>query len=517
MSRTNNTKRNLIWGVMLNIITILLPFLTKTAIIRVMGVEYEGLNGVFTSILQVLSFAELGLGSALVYSMYKPIASGDDQSVKALLNLYKKCYRIIGFVVLAIGVGIVPFLTKIVNRDLPGGINIYYLYCIYLLNNVISYLVFPEKQSLLLACQRDDVNSRITIIIKVLLNLTQIGVIIPLHNYYGYALLIPVFTVSQNLFAAVMAKRLYPQYYCQGMVAREEIQKIKKNVGGMFFQKIGGIVLSSVDAMVISAFLGLKILGIYNGYHYVITALFGFSGVITRAIIPSAGNSVATSSLKKNYADLQKFNFMYQWIIIWWSVCLLCLYQPFIKLWMGEQLLLSDKMVGLFVVYFYIYKWMDMIYVYQEASGIWWQGRWFPLIAAIINLGTNVLLVQVIGLAGVLLSTIICLVLIHDTFGVFVLKKHLFKSEMSLKQFYFRQLLYLFTTVFACGITYWVCGLVSVQNTWLILGIRCVICIILPNSILFLLWFKSSVFRDAKDFVVSKFLKKPRDLREDQT
>ena len=234
ISRTKNAARNIAWGLICNCITIILPFITKTTIIYVMGIEYDGLNGVFSSILSVLSFAELGLGIALVYSMYKPLSNGDVVRIRALQNFYKKSYRIIGTVILGIGLCILPFLKRLIHSGIPETLNIYYLYLIYLANNVLSYWIYAEKNSLLLACQRVDINSRITLAVKLLLNMAQIVIILFSQNYYGYVLAIPVFTVVNNVFTAYAVKKIYPEYYCAGKLDSSELYEIKKNVGGIF-------------------------------------------------------------------------------------------------------------------------------------------------------------------------------------------------------------------------------------------------------------------------------------------
>ncbi len=335
--------------------------------------------------LQVLSFTELGLGSALVYSMYEPIANLDDAKVRALLNFYKKSYRVIGCIIMAVGLAISPFLDKLVDGDTPADINLYILFLIYLANNVIGYFMFAEKTSLLLACQRDDLNSRAALIIRVVQNALQIIIILISKDYYLFSICIPVCTVLSNLLSAFISKKEYPQYYCEGKIDKQELKSIEKNVGGMVLQKTGNIALTSVDTIVISAFLGLRILGIFNNYYYIITALNMLLGMICRVLIPAVGNSIACESKEKNYKDFQKFLLIYQWIVIWMSVCTLCLFQPFIKLWVGEELMLPNNIAILFAIYFFIFKWLDIVYVYMEASGIWWQGKMFPLISAASN------------------------------------------------------------------------------------------------------------------------------------
>lgn len=507
-NRTLNVKRNLIWGAFATVIAILMPFLSKTTIIYVMGIEYEGLNSVFVSIIQVLSITDLGLGTAIIYSLYAPIAKGDDEKVRALLNLYKKCYKLIGLLVLTVGICICPFLDLIIKRDLPHDVNVYLLFFIYLINNIVGYWFYAEKTSILLACQRDDINKKITLFVTIVLNSTQIALLIFFRNYYLFSISFPFFTFIQNYLSNIFVKKMYPQYFCEGEVDKTELLKIKKNVVGMVFQKIGNIILSSIDSIVISSYLGLKILGNYNAYHYVITAIFGFSYVIIRAIIPSVGNSIVVHDKKKNFADFLMFNFIYIWIIIWWSACFLCLIPSFIEIWLGKSLLFSFEITILFTIYLFIFKWMDMIYVYREACGIWWQAKWFPIFASIINLFLNIFLVKIIGVSGVLLSTIICLLFIHDTFGVYVLKKYFFKTEMQLKKYYIEQLCYLIIAIFICSVTFYLSCLVENGSLYVCFFKKILICLFVPNFLLFVLLNKTKRYKTTSIFIKNKIFGK---------
>lgn len=505
--RTENTLRGIFWGITNTVASIGLPFITRTILIYILGVEYVGLGSLFSSVLQVLSFAELGLGSALVYSMYEPIAKRDDVKVRALLNFYKKSYRVIGCIILTAGIVVLPFLKQLVNGDMPGDINLHVLFLIYLANNVVSYFMFAEKTSLLLACQRDDLNSRVSLLVKIIQNILQIAIILISGDYYLFSICIPICTVLSNAFSAKVARREYPEYYCEGKIDKKELKTIEKNVGGMIFQKIGNIVLLSVDTIVISIFLGLKMVGIYNNYYYIITALNMFMGMICRVLIPAIGNSIACESREKNYKDFQKFLLIYEWIVIWMSACVLCLTQPFVKIWVGEELMLSNCMAILFAAYFFCLKWLDIVYVYREASGIWWQGKWFPLISAIVNLVLNVVLVQQMGLAGVLLSTIICLLFIHDTIGVYILKKYYFKDVLSLKKFYLRQIYVFFCFIFTGLITYCVCSVFKFEGIIQLL-VRVVICVIIPNALLLTLFYKFGTFNEMKKITINSLLRR---------
>lgn len=505
-SRTKNSIRNIIFGSINRIITIFLPFIVRTIMIQVLGSEYLGLNSLFTSILQVLNLAELGIGNTLVYSMYKPIAENDTQKVCKLLNYYKKCYKIIGIIILIIGILLLPFLDKLIAGEYPIDINIYYIFMIYLVNTILSYFLFAYKSSLLIASQRNDINSKINLILVIIQNLAQIVLLMILKNYYYYMIVLPIITIVNNLTISYIVDKEYPQYKPNGKIEKSENQIIKKNVKGMFLHKIGTVVLSNVDNIVISSFLGLVILGIYNNYYYIITALFGFLKVIMDSLRASVGNSIILESKEKNYNDFIKFNFLYVWIISWMSICLLCLMQNFIELWIGKEYLLDKYMVVLFVIYFFTHKWCDMLCVYQEARGLWWENRYVPMIAALVNLVVNIVLVNKIGLPGILISTIISVVFIYDIGYAHILFKNYFCIKGEFYRYIFRQLKYFVIASIVGFITYFICC--KFENVSIIAFIsKIVIVTIVPNILFYILYKNSEEFKEVKNFLRQKVKK----------
>lgn len=204
--------------------------------------------------------------SALIFSMYKPIAERDQAKVCALLQFYKKCYRVIGFVTLTIGIILIPFLEKLISGDYPSDINIYYLYLIYLLNTVVSYFMFAYKTSLLNACQRVDIVSNVAGATNIIKTILQCVFLLLTKDYYWFAMMIPCLTVVNNLLVNNITNKKYPEYQCKGKIDTRTLAQIKEKVSGLIFQKIGGVVLISVDSIVISSFLGLTLLGKYNNY-----------------------------------------------------------------------------------------------------------------------------------------------------------------------------------------------------------------------------------------------------------
>ncbi len=281
-----------------------------------------------------------------------------------------------------------------------------------------------------------------------------------------------------------------------------EIESITKKVKGMVFQKLGGIVLSSVDSLVISSFLGLTYLALYQNYYYFIYALNSVLSIIMASIIPVVGNCVVTDSVQKNYNDFKKYNFIYIWIVSWWSSCLLCLYQPTMRIWVGESRMFNNGMVILFSFYFFVHKWCDMLYVYQEAIGIWWETRFVPLLAALMNLVINLLLINLVGLPGILLSTIIAVVLVYDLGYAKILFITYFREMDCLNEYWRRQLLYLGTAVISAFSCFLACDLIIVNSPFLKLIANMCICIFIPNVVFCLCWSKSDEFIEAKKLVV---------------
>ena len=510
-SRTINTTTSIAWGFVNKILSILLPFATRTVIIRFLGVEYAGLGSLFTSILSILSLTELGIGSALVFSMYKSVAEEDIDKINAYLNFYKKCYRIIGSIILIIGIILLPLLPLLVSKDLPSNINIYILYIIYLLNNTASYFLFSYRSSIFEATQRVDIKSNIASIILILKEITQLLLLILFKNYYFYVLCIPIFTISENLIISITASKLYPTIKAKGDLTKDDISPIKEKVFGLMFQKIGSIVLSSVDTIVISAFLGLKLLGIYNNYYYIINALFGFFAIIQHALVPSVGNSIITASKEKNYNDFKKFQFLYIWFSIFCSACLLSLYQPFMKIWVGEENMLEFGIVVLLAAYFFFFKLNDICYIYRGAAGLWTEWKFVNLIAAIANLAINITLVNFIGIYGIVASTIICLMFIYTPFFTYPLFIRYFNSK-KLFYIYLRDCVIFFIVCFAvCSITYIACSLIQQDGIGWFFA-RGVISIVVSNALLLIYSFCTKTGRESIAFVLIIFKRKKNAL-----
>lgn len=502
MGRKIKAFKNILWGFISRIVMVVTPFLTRTVLIYTLGIEYEGIKGLFTSLLQVLSFAELGIGSAMVFSMYRPAAEKDDERICALLNLYRRTYRIIGIVIVTAGLILLPFLRIFIAGDIPEDVNIFEVFIIYLFNNAIGYFLFSYQSAVFMAYQRVDVLSKINTAIQFILHFFQIVALITLKNYYAYAIVLPVTTVINNLCVAFLTKKFYPQYKCYGMVDKSELKEIRKNVCGLIFQKVGGIVLSSADSIVISAYLGLYTLGVYNGYYYVITALVSLLAGLQQGVIPSIGNSIITKTKEANYHDMQTYHFLYTWFIMWCSSCLLCLYQTFIRLWQGADNMLPFSMVILFSLFFYVHHMSDITFIYKEAMGLWWEGKFIPIISSALNLTLNIIFIQTIGLPGILLSTIISIALVNNIFGSGILFHYYYESNKQWCHYLVNLFFYLIKAAIALYLCWLVCSFISGQGI-LIIAIKLILCSVISNVVWVFLNLKNKYLRGATKLVLT--------------
>lgn len=502
LERTKNAKRNIGYGLINKVLTLLLPFFLKTIIIKKLGAEFLGLNSLFTSILGVLNLTELGFGSAVVFSMYKPIAERDNNKLCSLLNLYKKVYRIVGVFIFIVGLVILPFLPMFIHGDVPEGIDVYFAFLIFLANTCLSYVLFAYKKSLLNAHQRNDIISNIGSFVIGSLNLIQICLLIKFSSYYAFIVVMPLFTILENLVTNFVVNRLYPNIICQGMPSKDEIKDIKKKVAGLLINKLCQMSRNSFDCIFLSTFLGLSVTAIYSNYYYIMSAIVGIMAVFATSLIAGIGNSTVTDTREKNYLDLKRINFLYMWISGWFTCCLLCLYQPFMSLWVGESLMLPFSMVILFCMYFYVLKMGDVRAIYLEAVGLWWENRYRMIFESLANIILDYILIIKMGVHGVIAATLITLLIINFGMGSHIVFKFYFKNG-KLQEYFKYHLLYFTVTCLSTGFTFVLCQSVP-TNGYIGFIIKASLCLIIPNLIYLAIYKKSSIYKTSLTWVFER-------------
>jgi O-antigen/teichoic acid export membrane protein len=504
IDKTNRAVKSIVYGSINKAVTIILPFIIRTIIIKYLGTEYVGLGGLFNSILNILNLAELGIGSAIVFSMYKPIANDDTKTINALLNVYKKIYKVIGICVLVVGLIVLPFLKYFINGSCPEDVNIYILYLIYLINTVIGYFFFAYKNSLLAAHQRNDVSSNINTIVVTIMYLCQIIVLAIFKNYYVYAIFIPISTIATNIYIAIATKKLFPQYFCSGTIEEESKKQIKKQMAGLVSSKICNVVQSSIDSICISTFWGLVMLGIYNNYVYIISAIQGFLVVFYNSILAGVGNSIETESLEFNQKLFNKILFMYAWVVGLCSTCFVCLFEPFMNAWIGSQNTLSFSVMLLLVVQFYMGQMNSVVILFKDAKGLWWEDKFRPLLVSLVNLVLTVISAKFKFLEGVVIATILSQIVVSTPLSTHVLFKNYFKSKTS--EYYLKQIKYTIVNCIAVAISFLICRCLIISNILKII-VNLLICLVVHTCIFLLVYFRSAEFKDTSKQML-KYLSK---------
>ena len=498
LDRVGNTKRNIIVGEIDKFMGILMPFIVRTMIIHLMGADYLGLTSLFYSILQMLNLVEMGFGTSIIYSMYKPIAENDRASINALYKFYAKIYRVIGIFMGVFGMMVLPFLPYLIKGKAPVGINVYIVYSVYIINSVLNCFIFPNRRAVLSAYQREDVNAFTHVVAQTTMYVLQILAVGLTRSYYLYVLTVPAFTIGYALLVAREFKKIFPDIHEEGELSEDIRQGIKKQVTGLMIRKVASYSRNAFDSIFVSSCIGLIATGVYGNYYYVMDSIVMILAVIKTAMAGGVGNSIAMETVEKNMDDMNSINFLFMVISGWCSVCMLCLYQPFMKFWVGSKMLLPMYMAVTFSAYFYILMMGEIKMLYYESVGIWWQGRYLSIVEAIANLILNWVFVKNFGLFGILLATMISYVIFNFIGGVILLYKYYFKG-FNIGKYFIDHAKYLIITICVAVTTYFVTSFVGLEGL-LGLILRGIICVIIPGIMYFLIYFKTKEFRKSLKF-----------------
>lgn len=415
LARSENAKKGIMLGSLDHIYRSVVPFIIRTIMMYVLGMEYLGLNSLFNSILQVLNLAELGVCGAMVYSMYKPIAEDDEDTICALLRLYRTYYRIIGTVILGVGLALIPFLPSLIKDEIPKDLNLFVLYLLNLAASVLSYWLFAYKASILQAFGRKDVESLIAIFLNTIKYVSQIIALWVFKNYYAFFVIQFVMQIVSNIYTAVWVDRLYPNYKPKGTPDASLKAAVNAKIKDLFTVKIGDVVNKYADNLVISGRLGIVILGAYQNYAYILTLPLNLIYNFFDSVRSGIGNSLELEVLDKNRKDMFKISFLFLWAITVCMAGLVAVYRHFMYLWVGNspERTFSDITVLLLLVNFYVNSVKSLLDLFKDAAGIWHEDRFRPLVVAIVNLVGNIILISFVGINGILVSTIVTVSIIN--------------------------------------------------------------------------------------------------------
>jgi len=469
-------------------------------------VSYTGVSGLFTDILMVLSLAELGIGSAIAYSLYKPIAENDYKRIAQLMNFFKKAYHFIAAIIFAVGLCLVPLLKYIV-KDVPDITeSIQLIFMLYIINTAVTYLLV-YKNTLLVAAQKQYIVSNVQMIYMIVSITVQCVTLIIFKQFLLYLVLQIIFSLLQNLTINQIATKRYPQLkeYSKERISKEDRKKLFTDVRALMMYKIASVITTGTDSTVISAGIGTGQVGILGNYR----ALRGYATTMMaqfyNSINPSLGNLAATEGKERQYQIFKKLNFGTFWEACFCATCFFTLFNPFIRIWLGsEKWILS---IGIVAVYVSEYFFTEMVYpvgAVRLANGLFVQTKYVALIKAILNLVISIALVKPLGILGVILGTLLSMLLTQSWYEPIVIYKHVFKR--SVIPYYIRLL-------FFYGITCGCCALIAIAMAALPdfgvipdFLIRLVLCIIVPNLIITVLFSRTEEYKECLA-LISKILR----------
>lgn len=404
-SRTKNSLLNMAASVGYQMLNLVLSFVSRSIFLQVLGVGYLGINGLFSDVLSMLNMADLGFGTAMTYSMYKPLAENDQETLAGLIHFYKKVYRIIALTIAGIGVALVPFLPHLINleQEIPH-VELYYL--LYLAGNVASYLVV-SKTTVLYADQKNHILIKYSAYWHTAQIVTMLVVLWLTKNYTLYLVTQLIFVYGQNFHKSHVADKYYPYLKRKVTLPKEKTRGIFKDVGAAFLYKLSVVLITATDNTLISVLVSTEMVGYYSNYSIMVGKISGIVGTVFSSLIASLGNLIAKESAEKRYQVFQTMQSVSLVLSTFCVSCLLLLEEDFIRIWIGQEYVLSPIVLVAIVINFYSLILTKPIASFREAAGLFQKTKYIMLFTAVINVVLSIVLGRIFGLPGILLATTI--------------------------------------------------------------------------------------------------------------
>ncbi len=480
--RKSNTVRNLLFAWISQGYTIVMNMAVRIVFVHTLSKDYVGVGGLFSNVISILSVAELGIGTAIVYGLYEPLANHDERRVKALMQFYQRVYICIGFFVGIVGIALTPYISWFI-KDMPELPHLYTIYILFILNTALSYF-FSYKASLISADQKDFVLKRIRIKVMMVMYLMQIVALLVFRDYIVFLCVQVVFTVIMNFCFSRAADRMYPFLLAKEKIPmdKEQLHQIARNTKALILHKIGGVIVFSTDNLIISKYTGLANVANYSNYLLIQNILNEVLIQVFSAMAASVGNMVAVEAREKNLQVYWRVMFLNAWLYGFCAICFLCLAQDFVRLCFGEDYLISLTLLICIVINFYIYGMRKSVMTFRDAYGLFVQNWYMPVFESGINLVASIWLIRRIGMLGVLLGTTVSSVAAPLWIEPCVLFKYGFREHMW--KYWKRYLGYFILTVVTGCVCWWLCEKVPYIPVFSFV-IRGGMCFVLINAIYF--------------------------------
>lgn len=500
--RKENSIKNIITAMIGQVFGVIIGLIGRFVFVKILSKEYLGLNGLFTNILTILSLVELGVGSAITYSLYKPLAEKNTEKIKSLMNIYKKLYIIIGVAIFILGMCLIPFLPKLINEMPQIDVNINLVYALFVINTACSYF-FSYKKTLIVSDQKKYIATICKYISFFALNVVQIVILLISKDYIAYLIAQIIFTIIENLMISKEADKLYPYLKENNAkpLIKQEKKEIKKNIGAIILHKIGGVVVNATDNLVIAKYVGLGAVGLYSNYYLITNALQLTLSQFFTSTTASIGNLAITDNKEKLYDIFKKIYFMNYWIYSFVSICLFVIFNDFINVWIGNEFIIDMPIVFVIVLNFFIAGMRKTVLTFRDALGLYYQDRKKPVVESIVNLVISIILAKKYGIIGVFIGTTISTLGIAFWWESLILYKYGLKENVV--KYYGKTIIYFITALTTGSITFILANLLFKDANIINLIGKLAVCVIIPNMIYYCLYRKNSYFTYFKQIFIN--------------
>jgi len=491
LMRVKNSIINITAGLGNQLVITALSFFSRTVFINSLGIEYLGINGLFTNILSMLTLAEAGFGVSIIYSLYKPIAENDKYRIQILMKFYRNVYMVIASIILVLGLSIMPFLDLFIKNSKVDNINLIYL--IFLLNTVTPYL-YVHKNSFLNACQKGYIVTVTYSVSSILSTCIKIGILNYTQNYILYLIIDSIITIINSIVLAIIVNKMYPYLKNQitGKLDRETKQNLTKNVKALVLQNVGNYLVFGTDNIIISSFVSVAAVGLYSNYNMLIEICRTFMNQVFNNIYHSVGNLVAKETSDRVYSLYKVYRFLNFWLYSFITIFLAILLEPFISLWLGSKFLMSHSVLAILMICFYERGMRNSITTVKTTAGIFHEDRFVPLYQAVINLAFSILLVKYIGISGVFLGTLISAIAVPFWTTPYFVYKKVFNKP--LKKYFINYTFYVVVGLAAFFVTKIISSFIPADNVFNLILIA-LVCLIVPNIIYIMIFYKTNEFK----------------------
>ena len=497
--RTDNVVRNINVSLICQLINTIMGFVSRSVFIKLLGETYLGVNGIFGNILTILNFAELGIGTAIVYNLYKPLKEHDEELIGALVNFYKKAYLAIGAVITVVGLAIAPFLNYLIKDQPDVKESIYLLYILFLASTVVSYFN-AHKKSLLSADQRSHITNIYHQVAHTIQILLQVVFLYLTHNYVLYLVIQITSHIIENVLVAREADRIYPflKNYKNSKLEKGIVKSIKKDVGALTIYKLNHAVIHGTDNVLIAAILdkGVQLAGRYANYTLISETINTILGIITNALTPSIGNLNTETDIKKKEGVFNTTLFVSAWTYGFACLGIMALSKSFISVWVGPQYALDTLVVFAVALQLYIRQVHYAAYTYRVTCGLFVQSKYVPIFTTLINLGLSIYLGKLWGLFGILFATSVARIITIGISDPFLVYKHVFKKTPLV--YYLRYFLYTALVILCYFVSSFVIGKIVIEG-WIGFLINIIVFSLVFNILFVLLTFKFKEFEYIKN------------------